>query len=219
MILWRGLNNHLKYNPMKTSFALILDNEKLSQHPQQKVKVRMPQNNLTSNEVVADVLTNSNIVFDHCLAKIQHCLYQLTSEQVWWRPHEELNSIGNLLLHLTGNVNQWIVSGLGSETDTRNRPSEFSTRGPISSEELWHNLSSTVEQAKHVLSSASPESMARKYRIQGFEVSGWYALFDCIPHFKGHTQEIICLTRIQLGMGYQMHWQPQTPEQGAPQST
>ena len=51
-------------------------------------------------------------------------------------------------------------------------------------------------------------------RIQGFEVTGWQAIFDCVPHFKGHTQEIICLTRLQLGDAYRVHWQPQTPEQG-----
>ncbi|MCA9128591.1 MAG: DUF1572 family protein [Planctomycetales bacterium] len=172
--------------------------------------------NLTAIDVTVDVLRNAELVFDHCLEKISHCLNQLADEQVWWRPHEEQNSIGNLLLHLTGNVQQWIVAGLGSVTDVRDRPSEFSTRGPISSDELQKDLRKTVEQAKNILHSASPESMAKTYRIQGFEVSGWCALFDCIPHFKGHTQEIICLTRMQLRQNYQFHWQPQTPEQGAP---
>jgi hypothetical protein len=61
----------------------------------------------TADDVTRTILHESNGVFDQCLAKIEHCLSQLTDEQVWWRPHESLNSIGNLILHLTGNVRQW----------------------------------------------------------------------------------------------------------------
>jgi Protein of unknown function (DUF1572) len=64
--------------------------------------------------------------------RIKHCLGQLTDEQIWWRSHPSLNSIGNLILHLCGNVRQWIVAGLGSAADSRNRSAEFSERGPIS---------------------------------------------------------------------------------------
>jgi hypothetical protein len=72
--------------------------------------------------------------------KITHCLNQLTEEQVWWRPSETQNSIANLILHLCGNIQQWIVSGLGDEPDIRNRPLEFAERGPISKEELNRRL-------------------------------------------------------------------------------
>jgi len=155
-------------------------------------------------------------VFEQCLAKITHCLAQLSDEQVWWRPGEQMNSIGNLILHLTGNVRQWIVSGIGGEADIRQRPAEFREQGSIPAVELINRLEEVVRNAQEVLQQATPNQMLNHRRIQGFETTGWGAVFDCVPHFKGHTQEIICLTRMQLGAAYRFHWQPQTAEEGAP---
>lgn len=179
-------------------------------------RTTMTDQKLTGQDVTQQVTAAANEVFDQCLEKIEHCLRQLTDEQIWWRPGEDMNSIGNLVLHLTGNVRQWIVAGLGNEEDVRDRPREFSERGPVPSDALWHDLETVVNEAKRVLAAAEPATMAGNHRIQGFDVTGWYALFDCVPHFKGHTQEIICMTRMQLGSEYQFHWQPETPEQGAP---
>ena len=58
--------------------------------------------------------------------------------------------------------------------------------------------------------------LLRKRVIQGFEVTGTQAIFDCVPHFKGHTQEVIHMTRCLLGDKYRLAWEPTTPEQGAP---
>jgi DinB superfamily len=154
-------------------------------------------------------------VFEQCLAKIKHCLDQLTEQQLWWRPTEDMNAIGNLILHLAGNVQQWIVAGIGGAADVRKRPAEFSERGPIPATELMKRLEDVITRAKDVLHRASADEMLSPRRIQGFETTAWGAVFDCVPHFKGHTQEIICLTRMQLGAAYRVHWQPQTPEEGA----
>lgn len=170
---------------------------------------------MTNDQLTAIVLGGACDVFDQCLEKIGHCASQLSDEQVWWRPREEMNSIGNLLLHLTGNVRQWIVAGLGAAADVRHRPAEFSQRGPIPREELLEQLRQAVADAKAVMSQRTAEEMLAVRRVQGWDVTGWNAMFDCIPHFKGHTQEIICLTRLQLGDAYQFHWQPRTSEQGA----
>lgn len=170
---------------------------------------------ITADQVTTNVLGNVCDVFDQCLTKITHCLDQLSDEQVWWRPREEMNSIGNLLLHLTGNVRQWVISGLGTAADVRNRPAEFSQRGPIPKQELLEQLRQAVADAKSVIVQRTAADMLAVRRVQGWDVSGWKAVFDCVPHFKGHTQEIICLTRLQLGDAYKFHWQPQTPEQGA----
>jgi len=153
----------------------------------------------TTESVTQAVVNEACHVFDHCIAKIRHCLDQLTEEQVWWRPREEMNSIGNLILHLTGNVGQWIGNGLGGESDRRNRPAEFSERGQISKTVLLRRLETTVAKAEESLRHATAEVMLSKRRIQGFDVTGWGAVFDCVPHFKGHTQEIVSLTRMQLG--------------------
>src|SRR5438045_338318 len=59
---------------------------------------------------------------DAALSRIAHCVNQLSEEQVWHRPPHGLNAIGNLLLHLAGNVKQMIADNLAGAPDTRNRP-------------------------------------------------------------------------------------------------
>src|SRR5262249_6271498 len=86
-----------------------------------------------------------------CHEKIQHCVNQLNDAQVWWRPHPSLNSIANLILHLCGNVNQWIVAGVGGTRDTRNRPQEFAERGPMARQELRRRLDEVVRRADGAL--------------------------------------------------------------------
>jgi Protein of unknown function (DUF1572) len=150
------------------------------------------------------------------LERVQHCLGQLSDEQVWWRPHPSLNSIGNLLLHLCGNVRQWIVAGLGGAADVRYRPAEFAERGPIPKVELLRRLEEVVAQARAVLADQTAAQLLRGRRIQGHDVTGLGAIFDSVPHFRGHVQEIVHLTRCQLGDEYRFAWVPATPEQGAP---
>lgn len=146
---------------------------------------------------------------------LRHCLDQLTDEQLSWRPHQSMNSIGNLILHLCGNVRQWITCGVGGQPDMRNRPLEFADRGPFGKEDLSRNLDETVEQANAVLSAIGSSTLLKSRRIQGFETTGLSAIFDSVAHFKGHTQEIVCLTRMQLSDKYRFEWTPTTPEEGA----
>jgi hypothetical protein len=155
------------------------------------------------------------------LGRIKHCVRQLTDEQVWWRARPSLNSIGNLILHLCGNARQWIVAGLSGAADVRDRPAEFSERGPMPKDELLRRLEAVVGEAGAVLAGQTARQLLEVRRIQGFDVTGLAAIFDSVPHFRGHTQEIICLTRLQLGDAYQFAWTPATPEgsrnTGAPQ--
>jgi Protein of unknown function (DUF1572) len=148
--------------------------------------------------------------------RIRHCLAQLSDEQIWSRPRPEMNSIGNLILHLCGNVRQWVVSGLGGAADIRNRPAEFAERGPIPRADLERQLGEVVAEARKVLAGVSGTEWLRVRRIQGHDVSGLSALFNTVPHFRGHTQEIIHQTRALLGDRYRMAWAPATKEQGAP---
>src|SRR5207245_654905 len=85
------------------------------------------------------------------LVRIKHCLAQLRDDQIWHRSPPSLNSIGNLILHLCGNVRQWIVCGVGGDQDTRNRAGEFAERGPISKERLVDQLDAVVEAGRAVL--------------------------------------------------------------------
>jgi hypothetical protein len=148
--------------------------------------------------------------------RIRHCLAQLTDDQVWWRPGPGLNSIGNLVLHLCGNLGQWVVAGLGGAADTRNRPAEFAEQGTIPKGELLGRLEESVGRARAVLGGVTAEVLLGRRRIQGWDVTGLRAVFDTVPHFRGHTQEIVHMTRTQLGDRYKFAFVPQTPEQGAP---
>ena len=148
--------------------------------------------------------------------KIKHCLDQLTDEQVWWRPNESMNSIANLVLHLCGNVRQWIVSGVGGAPDHRDRPKEFSERNPITKPELSRRLDEVVAQADAVLARLTDQELLEARRIQGFDETPLAAIFDSLTHFQGHTQEIVFITRFQLGDKYKFQWVPTTKEQGAP---
>jgi hypothetical protein len=170
---------------------------------------------MTADELAGALGTEAAKELTSALGKIKHCLDQLSDEQVWWRSQPSLNSIGNLILHLCGNVRQWIVAGLGGVADVRDRPAEFAERGPISRDELLRSLEAVVDEAKAVMARLTARQLLEVRRIQGFDVTGLAAIFDSVPHFRGHTQEIVHLTRLQLGDAYQFAWTPRTPEQGA----
>lgn len=133
------------------------------------------------------------------LPRIVSCLKRLSPEQIWWRPNEVSNSVGNLALHLTGNVRQWIVTGLGGAADTRQRDLEFNERGPIARSILTKGLRNTVEEACCILSELSPEDLARVHTIQKFRVSGMEAAFHVVEHFSHHAGQIILLTKLLTG--------------------
>jgi hypothetical protein len=171
---------------------------------------------MTADELAAAVGAAAAHELDSALNRIQHCVSQLTDEQVWLRSRPGLNSIGNLILHLCGNLRQWIVAGLGGAADVRDRPAEFAERGPIPKAELMRRLEAAVEETKSVLAGLDARRLTEVRWIQGFDVTGIAAIFDSIPHFRGHTQEIVHMTRSQLGDAYRFAWTPTTPEQGAP---
>jgi hypothetical protein len=147
---------------------------------------------------------------------IRHCLGQLNDEQLGWRPQETMNSVGNLVLHLCGNVRQWIVSGVGDKPDVRDRPAEFSERGPFARDDLIRHLNEVLAETDAVLRSVPPSALLEARCVQGFDTSRLSAIFDSVAHFKGHTQEIVHLTRMQLGDSYVFEWVPSSPEEGAP---
>ena len=134
---------------------------------------------------------------DDYLPKIRRCLEVLSREDVWWRAHENTNSIGNLVLHLCGNVRQWIVSGLGGEEDRRRRPAEFSRRQPLPKDQLLELLETTVGEAVRVLDSLSERNLATTRRIQVYDVTGLQAVLHVVEHFAYHTGQIIYITRLR----------------------
>jgi len=171
----------------------------------------------TSDEPVAQaILTAARHRLAAELDLIEHCLRQLPDDDLGWRPAEGQNSFRTIVLHLCGNLRQWIMSGVGGAVDVRDRSGEFSDRAPIPRDELLQRLRGTVAEADAVLDGLDPVSILAPRRIQGFETTALAAILDTICHFGGHAQEITSMTRARLGDRYEFKWVPQTPEQGAP---
>ncbi len=135
----------------------------------------------------------------HHLPRITRCLNLLSSEQIGWRPHPTSNSVGNLVLHLSGNVRQWIISGLGAAPDRRQRDREFAARGPMPRAALLKRLRRTVAEACRVLRRLQPADLARPHSIQGFRVSGFEAVHHVVEHLAYHTGQIIFATKLLRG--------------------
>jgi uncharacterized damage-inducible protein DinB len=135
-------------------------------------------------------------LLDEYLPKIERCLERLTDEQIWWRANEETNSIGNLVLHLCGNARQWIVSGVGGETDARNRDAEFAQRETIARAELIRLLHATLADVGRVLNGLDPATLLERRTIQGSDVDVLQAIFHVTEHFSMHTGQIIMLTKM-----------------------
>ena len=136
------------------------------------------------------------LLLEDYLPKIERCLERLTDEQIWWRANEESNSIGNLVLHLCGNARQWIVSGLGGETDRRQRDEEFARREVIARDELLDVLRSTLRDVARVLRSLDPATLLERRSIQGSDVDVLQAIFHVTEHFSMHAGQIIMLTKM-----------------------
>ena len=133
------------------------------------------------------------------LPKIRRCLELLNEEDIWWRVHETNNSVGNLILHLCGNVRQWIISGIGGKEDVRNRPAEFADRGSVVKKELIQRLEETLEEVDGALARFGNKRLLEKRKIQGFEVTCLDAIFHVVEHFSGHTGQIIYIAKMRSG--------------------
>jgi uncharacterized damage-inducible protein DinB len=135
--------------------------------------------------------------------RIVKCLEQLPEEQIWWRPNPASNSVGNMVLHLSGNVRQWIISGLGGAPDMRERDREFAEQGPIPGRELSKALTKTVKEACKVLRNLSEPALSKKHIIQGFHVTGLEVVYHVAEHFAYHAGQIIYVTKNLSGKDLQ----------------
>lgn len=143
-------------------------------------------------------------MLDDYLPKIERCLERLNDEQIWWRANEESNSIGNLVLHLCGNARQWIVSGVGGETDARDRDAEFAQRERIARDELVALLRTTLADVSRVLKTLAPATLLERRTIQSSDVDVLEAIFHVTEHFSMHAGQIILLTKMlsQTDLGF-----------------
>lgn len=132
-------------------------------------------------------------------SRIEACLARLNDEQVWARGQENENAIANLILHLCGNVRQWIISGIGGQADQRQRDLEFSARAGVSRAQLTDRLRATVNEAVVVIRKVPLAVLSERRTIQGNDVAGIEAIYQVVEHFSGHTGQIIFATKMLTG--------------------
>jgi uncharacterized damage-inducible protein DinB len=129
-------------------------------------------------------------------SRIESCVEKLSSEQVWNRASGNENAIGNLLLHLNGNVGQWIVSAVGGAPDARDRDSEFAARGQIEKSELLGRLRATLDQAFRIIERLDGKRLTERVNVQGYDVTVFEAVSHVVEHFAQHTGQIIFATKL-----------------------
>lgn len=148
-----------------------------------------------------------SLISSDYLPKIERCLDRLSDADIWWRPNETSNSIGNLILHLCGNVTMWIIGGVGALPFERHRQLEFDERRQIPSAELRRRLRGVVEQADEVMSAVRADELLNRRKIQGYDVTVLEAMYHVVEHFGMHTGQIILLSKARIGEDLKL-WEP-----------
>lgn len=128
--------------------------------------------------------------------KIRLALEPLDETQIWKRENSDSNSIGNLMLHLAGNVRQWIVGGIGGEPCDRDRQAEFAASGGVTRVELLSKLAASVTDADRVIARLREEDFEREVTIQGRDTTVFAAVYHVVEHFSMHTGQIIMLAKM-----------------------
>lgn len=158
------------------------------------------------------------------IVKIQSAIAPLDYEQIWRRPNAASNSIGNLLLHLEGNLRQWIVAGVGSDEDCRDRAVEFASTGGAPKHELLAALLAAVEEADAVLAVVEEKveregdelELGRLIEPQGYTQTVLDAIFHAVEHFSYHTGQIVMLAKWLRGEGMEFYDDGELAEKGRP---
>jgi len=131
--------------------------------------------------------------------RLRTCVEPLASEQVWSRPNAVSNSIGNLVLHLNGNVRQWLVASFNRLEDNRNRPAEFNETSQLPTAELLEKLGATMQNSAQVLTRLTHADLVAPYDIQGYHVTGLEAVYQVVEHFGLHYGQIVYITKALSG--------------------
>jgi len=128
--------------------------------------------------------------------RIEKCLKSLTEEEVWHQPNESTNSIGTLILHLCGNITQYIISSIGGKADNRERDKEFATKGGFTKAELFQKLQDTIDTAVSVIKDCSENELLKVRTVQGFSLSGIGIIVHVTEHYSYHTGQIALITKL-----------------------
>ena len=142
------------------------------------------------SQLIEELVKNALYRMDESTRMIKKSLSDISDEEVWQKPNSSLNSIANLMLHLCGNISQYIISSLGENEDKRNRDAEFSATGGLTKAELLKKLEDVVDTAKRVIFDATPNQLVRMRSVQGFTFSGVGIILHVVEHYSYHTGQI-----------------------------
>ena len=143
------------------------------------------------------------------LEKIRHCVGLLSDEQLWWRPVPRSNSVGNLILHLCGNLSQWLLAGVGGRPYERHRSREFSAERAGNAAALIERLAVVVASCREVLSGLDEGALAAGCTIQGRETNGLHAVLHAWEHMSYHTGQVVLMTKQQIADDVALEFYPQ----------
>ena len=133
--------------------------------------MKKSQDRNPANLLLTEIVARMRVWLDRAKA----CIDQLDEAQMWYRPNSSSNAIGNLVLHLVGNLRQWILGGIGNQPDTRDRPAEFAATTGHSKSQLISLLHDTVEQSCDVIGKLATNRIMERKLIQGEHVTIAYA--------------------------------------------
>lgn len=161
-----------------------------------------------------ELCEQAKIYFQEYLGKIETAFERLTEEQVWLRPNEASNSMGNQVLHLCGNIRQYAISSLGRQEDVRERDSEFEATDGLNKGELLEKLHHTVNEAITVFEKLDEEELLRKRHVQAYHYTGLAVLIHVVEHFAYHTGQIIFWAKQLSGKGFDFYSDVNLNEKG-----
>lgn len=140
---------------------------------------------------------------DQCLLRIgesadriERCVKQLNEDELWRRPNSQLVSVANLVLHLCGNITQYIICSLGGVPSRRDRDKEFTADKSQSAKELLSLFSNTIARAKHIIAETPESELMRIRTVQGFTLSGTGVIVHVTEHLSYHTGQIALHTKL-----------------------
>lgn len=147
-------------------------------------------------ELRDELIWNTGYRMNESLRMIKICLDKLPEDKIWQKPNESSNSIGNLILHLCGNITQYGIASIKNEEDNRKRDEEFKATSGYTKAELIQKLSDTIDEAKRAFYEAPLDELLRKRFVQGFNFSGVGNIIHVTEHLSYHTGQIALWTKL-----------------------
>lgn len=133
------------------------------------------------------------------MERMEQAVGLLPGGDLWWRPHDQVLSVGTILLHLEGNLRQWILCGLGAASSERDRASEFSHQSSAKPQVLLEQLAQTAREAAQLIRALDPPALAQEHTIQGFQVTGQAAALHVLEHFSWHLGQVVWIAKARSG--------------------